>query len=160
MNHIIKYNNFNKNNKYLKLNEGKTQLEMKLQFINEIKLFCEELLAYLVDLGCIVRFADIPFNLAVVLYFENSMSWDKIEQYILPFYEILRETYYLNNEGIIELKSESDFSDIDLESGKLLGYRGNAMNDNAKLLDSITSIRIKLDYSKVYGKFDYEGLKR
>jgi len=148
--------------KYLKHNEAKTQAEMQTQFIEEVEQFSQEALAYLIDLGCTVRFTHLPFNMGIVLKFKPSMSWDSIEQYVLPFYEILRETYYLDKEGIVEIKFESGSGDFDIDNGELMDYRTVVMNDETikEPLDSLIEIKIKFDNKRVYGKFDYERFKK
>lgn len=145
-----------------KFNESKTQAEMQTQFIKELKDFSQESLAYLIDLGCSVNIRHLPFNIGVVIQFNPSMSWKRIEQYVLPFYEILRETYYLDREGVVEIKFEAGSGNFDIDNGILMDYTTVAMNDEEIKypLDSLTEIYIKLDFKRVYGKFDYERFRK
>ena len=150
--------------KYLKQFESKTQREMINDFIDEVKNFSSELLAYLTDMGCKIKFNQLPFNIGIILDFDGFVRWDDIKQYILPFYEILKDTYYLDKENVVEIKFEIGSGEFNIDTEELMDYRfvTTTMDIRAGLkpLDSIFEIKIKFDHKKVYGKFDYEGLKK
>lgn len=151
--------------RYLRTNEAeaKTQREMQDSFIQEVQEFSRELLAYLIDEGCSITFSTLSFNHGLVLKFNPSMSWKSIDNYIIPFYEVLKETYYLaNNEGMCDIKFEAGSGEFNIETGELLNYRTVVMNDESikQPLDSLTEIRIRFDSKRIYGKFDYERFKR
>lgn len=146
--------------RYLKLNEAKTRDEVQNEFIEEIINFSEEALAYLMDLGCNIRFR--PLNMSIELSLNTSMSWVNIEQYIIPFYEVLRDTYYLDKEGVLEIRFDSGSGYFNIDDSELLDYQTASMNNeiSKEPLDSLNRIIIKLDNRKVFGKFGYESLKK
>lgn len=92
--------------KYLKkFNESNSDRE------EEIKKFCEENLAYLIDAGFNLRYRDYPdyeiadhenIELTIDLVKDTTFKWDEIVNDFVPFLQILDDKY-----GLVKLKPTS-----------------------------------------------------
>jgi hypothetical protein len=154
--------------KYIKLFEAKSQQEMKQQFKEEFRDFCEQHLAYLLDDDnvSLICTNHSHFNGTYVkVSFEKPVHWNHIKDHIIPFYHYLQKKYYLKD-SLLELKSldtdgEEESKYYDMNDDKFKDWLGRSLPyeySMNKIL--IYNIKVYLDTKRVYGKFDLERYKK
>lgn len=153
--------------KYLKKFNESSDEDLDMKFISEVEEFTKENLAYLDDITPLrISFLENRFNMGVLITFidtVNTVKWDDISDYIINYYDILKDIYYLDNtDGILDVTYHSGSGKLDIRSGEL--FDNIVFDDDDNPLDALRSIKIKFDNRKVqYGDIlvvDLENFKK
>ena len=89
--------------KYIKkFNESENKIHQWK--VDEIKKFCNENLAYLIDSGFNMRYFEYPEWLSVTLHKNGKLfKWEEVVDDVVPFLQVINTKY-----GLVKLKSTSN----------------------------------------------------
>jgi hypothetical protein len=156
--------------KFIKLFEQEhkeTQKESHERFRNELFDFCEGYLAYLLDKDGVKLDTFDYHEIGIRITFTDPVHWSLIKDYIIPFYHYFGQAYYLKD-SLLELDALDNDGDrhsryYDMEKEEFRDWLGRETHHAYRGSINkvvIYGIKICLNRDRVYGKFNFDRLKK